>query len=139
MNVAPVLEFRLAMTLPAAEAAVRSALQEQGFGILTEIDIAATLRRKLGVETKPHRLLGACNPRLAQASLEADPNVGAFLPCGVALREGATAAETLVAIQNPGLIAEAFSAPALKAIGDEALARLKAAIEGVGAEAVGRP
>lgn len=137
MTAQPVVEFRLAMTLPRADAAVRAALQEQGFGILTEIDIAATLRQKLGVETKPHRLLGACNPRLAQASLEADPNVGAFLPCGIALREGATAAETLVTVQNPELIADAFSAPALKAIGSEALARLMAAIEGLGAEAVG--
>jgi len=137
MTAQPVVEFRLAMTLPRADAAVRAALQEQGFGILTEIDIAATLRQKLGVETKPHRLLGACNPRLAQASLEADPNVGAFLPCGIALREGATAAETLVTVQNPELIADAFSAPALKAIGSEALARLMDAIEGLGAEAVG--
>ena len=139
MTAQRVIEFRLAMTLPAADAAVRAALQEQGFGILTEVDVAATLRQKLGVETKPHRLLGACNPRLAQASLEAEPNVGAFLPCGIALREGASAAETIVVIQNPELIADAFSAPALRAIGTEALARLTAAIERVGAEAVGTP
>jgi uncharacterized protein (DUF302 family) len=137
MTAQPVFAFRLTMALPVAEAAIRSALEEQGFGILTEIDIAATLHQKLGVDTMPHRLLGVCNPRLAHASLEADPNVGAFLPCGIALREGAAAAETVVVIQNPELIADAFSAPALRAIGAEALMRLTAAVEGLGAKAVG--
>ena len=132
MNAAPVLTYLVPMPLPEAEAAVRAALQEQGFGILTEVDVAATLRQKLGIETRPHRILGACNPRLAHASLEAEPSVGAFLPCGVALREGTSVDETVVTIQNPELLAEAFSAPALGALAAEAMALLSKAIEVVG-------
>jgi uncharacterized protein (DUF302 family) len=132
MNAPSVLTYLVAAPLPEAEALVRDALQQQGFGILTEVDVAATLRQKLGIETKPHRILGACNPKLAHASLEAEPNVGAFLPCGVALRQGASPSETIIAIQNPALMAQAFSAPALAALAAEALARLTAAMEAVG-------
>ncbi len=132
MNTTPVLTFVVSAPLPEAEKSVREALQVQGFGILTEVDVQATLRQKLGIETKPHKLLGACNPKLAHASIEADPSVGAFLPCGVALREGATAGETIVSIQNPQLIAEAFEAPQLRALGDDAYSRLKAALVTVG-------
>ncbi|MBI2765557.1 MAG: DUF302 domain-containing protein [Chloroflexi bacterium] len=133
MNAPSVLTYHVAAPLPEAEALVRGALQQQGFGILTEVDVAATLRQKLGIETKPYRILGACNPKLAHASLEAEPDVGAFLPCGVALREGASPDQTTVAIQNPQLMAQAFSSPALAALAADALARLTAAMDSVGA------
>jgi uncharacterized protein (DUF302 family) len=108
-STAPVLSRRLPLPLSEAEAAVRDALKREGFGILTEIDVKATLESKLdGVAFRPYRILGACNPRLAHAGLQSDLRVGSFLPCGVALYEGDSPGETIVAIQDPGMIAEAF-------------------------------
>ncbi len=128
----PTLNYRVASPMAEAEQAVREALQREGFGILTEVDVAATLRAKLGIETRPHRILGACNPRLAHASIEADPSVAAFLPCGVALREGSSPNETIVSIQNPAMIAEAFDAAALAAPSAAAFSGLTAALTSVG-------
>lgn len=132
MSQQPVLQFHVALPIEEAERTVREALQSRGFGILTEVDVRATLKTKLGIETPPHKLLGACNPRLAHAAIEAEPAVGAFLPCGVALRQGATEDETIVALQNPGMLADGFSAPRLAEPAGEALALLRQALLSVG-------
>ena len=120
------------MPLAQAEERLRQALQNEGFGILTEVDVQATLRAKLGIETQPHKLLCACNPRLAHAAIEAQAAVGAFLPCGLAIRQGATPDETLVALQNPALMASLFDVPALADPAREAELKLRAALESVG-------
>ncbi|MFN0094043.1 MAG: DUF302 domain-containing protein [Dehalococcoidia bacterium] len=133
MTTNPVLQFTLALAPAEAEARVREALQQQGFGILTEVDIAATLRAKLGIETPPHRILGACNPRLAHASIQAEPSVAAFLPCGLALRQGDVPNETIIAIQDPLLLAGAFEAPALAPVAEEVSTLLRAAMASIGA------
>ena len=127
----PVLCFHVEGQLAEAEAVVRAALLEEGFGILTEVDVTATLQHKLGVATKPYKILGACNPKIAHRALEADPRVGAFLPCGLALYEEEDG-KTTVCLQDPGLIAETFHTEGLAEAAAEARERLEAALDRVG-------
>lgn len=69
------------------EERVRQALQEKGFGILSEIDVAATLQQKIGVTVPPYKILGACNPKMAHKAIESEPRIGTMLPCNVILRQ----------------------------------------------------
>ena len=132
MSSSPVLQFRIDLPFAAAEEAVRAALAVEGFGILTEVNVAAVFKSRLGLDTPPQKLLGACNPDLAHASLEAEPSVGAFLPCGVALREGEAPGQTLVALQNPVLLAGMFSTPGLETPSLDATTRLTRALSSIG-------
>lgn len=101
---------------------VRDALAAQGFGVLTEIDVKATLAAKLGAEMEDYLILGACNPPLAHRALEVDRSVGMLLPCNVVVRtvpEG-----TQVDLLDPQLMVTATDLPELKPIADDAAARL---------------
>jgi uncharacterized protein (DUF302 family) len=81
------LDVVVALDVPATRTALQAALQEQGFGILTEIDIQATFEAKLGAEHEPHRILGVCQPAVAKQALDLDRDVALLLPCTVTLRE----------------------------------------------------
>jgi uncharacterized protein (DUF302 family) len=109
------------------EPRVRAALTEQGFGVLTEMDVAATLRAKLGVERPALKILGACNPHLAQRALELDPSVSLLLPCNVVLETADGG--TRVAIVDPRAL---MDAPEFAELAVEAAGRLRAVIEGLG-------
>lgn len=111
----------------AAEERVRAALQEEGFGILTEIDVAATLKNKLDVDMEPYKILGACNPTLANEALRKDRNVGALLPCNVVLR-GLPAGGTQVIAADPGAMLD-VAGPDLVDVASEARTRIERALQ----------
>ena len=110
-----------------AEAAVRDALAAQGFGVLTEIDVAATLKAKLDVDRPALKILGACNPTLAHQALQIDPSVSLVLPCNVVIE--ATDTGTKVAAVDPH---DLMDDPRFTALTDEAAHRLRAVITAVG-------
>jgi uncharacterized protein (DUF302 family) len=119
------LETTVAMTLADTEHAIRAALATQGFGVLTEIDVSATLEAKLGVERPPLKILGACHPMLANRALDIDPSVALFLPCNVVLdrtEEGGTR----VRVVDPLAL---MDDPRFAALADEATNLLQAAID----------
>ncbi|USX54438.1 DUF302 domain-containing protein [Lentzea sp. HUAS12] len=110
-----------------AVAAVRTALKDQGFGVLTEIDVRATLREKLGAEMEPYVILGACNPPLAQRALDVDRTIGLLLPCNVVVR--ADAGHTVVQALAPDVMTEMTGQEGLGPVAEEAGVRLRAALD----------
>ncbi|MBB5916220.1 uncharacterized protein (DUF302 family) [Nocardia transvalensis] len=114
----------------------RNALSEQGFGILTEIDMAATLKAKIGAELEDYRILGACNPPLAHRAVEADRRIGLLLPCNVVVRrDPSDAASVLVEALNPTVMVQVTGDPALETVAAEAAAKLRAALDSLGGTA----
>ncbi len=109
-----------------AEAKIRDALAQEGFGILTEIDVAATMKNKLDLDLDPYRILGACNPQLAHQALSVEQNIGLLLPCNVIVYqrdEGST-----IQVLEPNLMAELTDNPDLEEIAKDARARLERAL-----------
>ncbi|MDH3296546.1 MAG: DUF302 domain-containing protein [Acidimicrobiia bacterium] len=122
----PVITAHSRHDIAETEAALRAALAEQGFGVLTEIDIAATFKAKLDIDRPPLKILGACNPHLAHQALETDPDAALVLPCNVVLE--ATEHGTAVSAADPHDI---ITNPALSALADNAADKLRAALETV--------
>ena len=118
------IETTVQRTIEEAEAAVRAALGDQGFGVLTEIDVAATLKAKLSVDRAPLKILGACDPSLAHRALQRDPSVSLLLPCNVVLEPAGDG--TRVAAADPR---ELMPGPEFADLADQAAGRLRAALE----------
>ncbi|HEX5769610.1 MAG TPA: DUF302 domain-containing protein [Nocardioidaceae bacterium] len=111
--------------------AVKAALGEQGFGVLTEIDMQATLKKKLDVDIAPQVILGACRPPLAYQSLQAEPSIGLLLPCNVVVREadGGTVVEAV----DPQTMVQMTDNGELQSVADEAKQRLEKALASLSA------
>ena len=124
---------RLRMPIADARLRVEAALKAEGFGVLTEIDVAATMRAKLGIEQAPYLILGACNPPLAHRALEADPSIGALLPCNVVLREAV--GETIVEALDPDAALGIVDNAAVAAVAADARERLQRVIANLEVEA----
>ncbi|QXC46564.1 DUF302 domain-containing protein [Rhodococcus qingshengii] len=107
----------------------RKALADQGFGILTEIDMKATLKAKLDEDIEDYLILGACNPPLAHRAVDVMRQIGLLLPCNVVVRADRTATNSVIVdAMNPALMAEVTGEPALQAVADQASTRLQAAL-----------
>lgn len=111
------LKFEQAVTRVTEE------LAKEGFGVLTEIDVAATLKKKLGLDMPPYRILGACNPQFAHQAIEFEPQIGALLPCNVVVR--VDGGKTLVEIMDPRAVLQLVGRPEIATIAGEVRARLE--------------
>ncbi|MCX2951480.1 DUF302 domain-containing protein [Lentzea sp. NEAU-D7] len=122
-------DLTITLDLPHEDAvpAVRAALKEQGFGVLTEIDVRTTMREKLGADVEPYVILGACNPSLAHRALEVDRTIGLLLPCNVVVR--ADGDRSIVQALDPALMAEVPEREELRPIAEEAGERIQAALD----------
>ena len=113
-----------------AIAAVTASLQQNGFGVLTEIDVKATLKKKLDVDFRPYRILGACNPKMAYQALQAEDKIGTMLPCNVIVQQRADGKMEISAV-DPIASMQAIENPALGQIATQVQAMLKKVVEDV--------
>jgi uncharacterized protein (DUF302 family) len=114
--------------LAQAEERVTSALKEAGFGVLTEIDVGATLKKKIGVDFRPYKILGACNPKMAHQALQAEDKIGVMLPCNVILQDAGDGKTEIAAI-DPEASMQAVGNPSLIKIAAEVGKRLRGVVE----------
>ncbi|MFC9980336.1 DUF302 domain-containing protein [Gordonia sp. NPDC127522] len=133
------MSLALTTTLPHpfAEAVerTRAALADQGFGVLTEIDVQATLKTKLDEDMEPYLILGACNPPLAHRALGVQRQIGLLLPCNVVVRaDPGNPDHTLVEAMNPDLMVQVSGEPDLEPVARDAAGKLRAAIDSLTAQ-----
>ena len=129
MAVSYSLSVRVHLPFEQAVARVKEALQTEGFGVLTEIDIQSTMRAKLGVDMEQYLILGACNPPLAHRALEAEPQIGLLLPCNVVVREGPHGC--LIEVIDPEAMLGLVDNQAVAAVAQEAKERLQRVVAGL--------
>jgi uncharacterized protein (DUF302 family) len=118
----------------------RKALADQGFGILTEIDVKATLKAKLDEDIEDYLILGACNPPLAHRAITVDRQIGLLLPCNVVVRTAPDASDDTVIVDamDPQVMVQLADQPGLREVADDAAAKLRAAIDALGQTAAAR-
>jgi uncharacterized protein (DUF302 family) len=103
---------------------VTEALSEEGFGVLTEIDVSAAMKKKLGLELPPYKILGACNPQLASRAIAAEPEIGVLLPCNVVVRQDAEG-KTRVEFMDPYAVLQLVDRPEVSTLAAEVRSRLE--------------
>ncbi len=113
-----------ALPVQEAESRVKELLKEEGFGVLTEIDVESTLREKLGMDFRPYRILGACNPSLAHRALEIEPSVGLLLPCNVVV-ERSPAGGSRISFLDPEKVLGLVENQGLRPLAVEAAERIR--------------
>lgn len=123
--------FKKVVPLPFEEAdqRVREELQKEGFGILTEIDVKATMKKKLDLDFKPYKILGACNPPLAHKALAAEEDIGLLLPCNVVVYEGEDPGTSVVAVINPTVQLGITGRDDIGPLADEVGSRMKRVLD----------
>ncbi len=119
------IQLHLDVPYEAAVEQVTAALKEQGFGVLTEIDVKATMKKKLDVDFQKYVILGACNPPLAHRALSAEPAIGLLLPCNVIVYEDEAQGGSVVSLVDPIAMLGFVDNPALAPVAQEARARLE--------------
>lgn len=121
--------FQTHLSLPVEQAIpeVLDQLKREGFGVLMDLDIQATIKQKTGAEIAPYHILGACNPQLAHQALLAEPEVGALLPCNVVVR--ADGDQTIVSFMDPQVMTQLTANPQVHAVANEAQAKLRRVCE----------
>ncbi|MCF6391062.1 DUF302 domain-containing protein [Mycobacterium sp. MBM] len=123
------LSTTLHTTFDDAVERTRKALSDQGFGVLTEIDMKATLKAKLGADIEDYLILGACNPPLAHRAVTADRQIGLLLPCNVAVRADPAAGTVIVDAMDPQVMVQLSDGPGIGEVAAEAAAKLQAALD----------
>jgi uncharacterized protein (DUF302 family) len=120
----------VALPFDAAVARVTEELSKVGFGVLTEIDVQATMKKKLGAEMPPYRILGACNPQFASRAIAVEPQIGALLPCNVVVRQD-DAGVVRIEVMDPNAVLTLVDRPEVAALAQEVRARLQQALAAV--------
>ena len=124
------LATRMHTSFADAVARTRDALAEQGFGVLTEIDVKATLKAKLGEDIEDYLILGACNPPLAHRAINVDRQIGLLLPCNVVVRADLTDDKSvIIEAMNPQMLVDVTGEPQLEQLAEEVTDKLQAAID----------
>ena len=120
----------VAMAFDQAVQRITEELGKVGFGVLTDIDVQATMRKKIGQEMPPYRILGACNPHMASKAIAAEPQIGALLPCNVVVRQDA-GGTVHVEVMDPSAVLQLVDNPAVPALAGEVRQKLEQALAGL--------